>query len=120
MGAGGFRLAPGASFATISSRKDADMTLRIFLGAFAIMVVPQAASAQDIAPAPDPAQAHLADVMNHSIRQSQRDGSLDRSVRASGSNARAVCANRSRAAANMGADHPKVQRLNALCTRAGY
>lgn len=35
-------------------------------------------------------------------------------------NARATCANKRRAAANFGTNHPKVRQLYALCALAGY
>ena len=97
------------------------MRITMLTVALALFALPMPAAAQDIAPAMDPVQAGLAEVMNHGVREAYRNGGgrVTRS-RTSRSSAAATCANRGRAAANLGANHPKVQRLNALCARAGY
>lgn len=44
----------------------------------------------------------------------------NRASQSAAAEARAGCANKARAAANLGADHPKVKRLFQLCAQAGY
>lgn len=46
--------------------------------------------------------------------------STQRRARGAQSEAEATCANKHRAAANLGMNHPKVRRLYALCARAGF
>jgi hypothetical protein len=55
----------------------------------------------------------------HRIRQAQqrRQGKAADGLTP---NARATCLNKARAASNLGANHPDVRRLYALCAQAGY
>ncbi|WP_315760378.1 hypothetical protein [Sphingomonas sp. Y38-1Y] len=97
------------------------MRFKMLAAALILSPVAIPAAAQDISPAMDPVQAGLGEVMNHGVREAYRNGGQRTSrSRTSRSSAAATCANRGRAAANLGANHPKVQRLNALCARAGY
>jgi hypothetical protein len=55
--------------------------------------------------------------VNSHVDQRSRSSRASRNLDAE---ARAGCANKARAAANLGANHPKVRRLYALCAQAGY
>jgi hypothetical protein len=80
------------------------------------------AVAQDL-PVPDTSGAYADSLLSRRLgdsmmRYQRRHNGGPRP--SSAANARATCANKGRAAANFGIDHPKVRQLYALCAQAGY
>ena len=77
------------------------------------------ALAQDVQPVFD-----LPELARGQVITSTANGYANRGSAKEGSTresrARATCANKGRAATNMGRDHPKVRQLYRLCRQAGY
>ena len=89
--------------------------------AAALMLTAATAVAQDL-PATqleDHAQVVRQDALTRALLR-QRNRSHRERVAVLSPQARATCANKRRAEANLGANHPKVRQLYALCARAGY
>jgi len=101
--------------------------LRTIVFALAIIIPAGSVAAQDISPVISPGQAaegaYYRSMMEaQAARDRQRNGQAR--VAAAPANAterqRQACANRPLFRQQYGANHPKVQQLEALCRQAGY
>jgi hypothetical protein len=100
---------------------------RTVLLALAIALPAGAAMAQDIAPVISPGQA-AEGIFHRSVAEGQatriregRSGSGGYAVRPGTTPGQAkACASRPNLRARYGADHPKILKLEQLCTQAGY
>jgi hypothetical protein len=96
-------------------------THNVCFGAAMVLAVAATATAQDLPTnqLEDHAGVVRQDILTRSLLR-QRQNGRGSDAAALSPNARRTCRNKGRAAANLGADNPKVRRLYALCAQAGY
>lgn len=113
-------------YAAASGAKPPDMkpartrAIKGFAGTVASILLASSAIAQDLPTTQleDHAQVVRQDALTRALLRQRQ--SRARSSGTLSPEARAACANKKRAAANLGWGHPKVRRLYALCAQAVY
>ena len=98
--------------------------VRTFIIAAGLIGTTTSAVAQDL-PVPDTSGAYASSLLSRRLGDSmmnyqRRRGGGGGPQQAVSSRTRATCANKGRAAANLGRGNPKVRQLYALCAQLGY